>query len=62
MSYSRCVSRLANGLDRTDRDETRGRVHWVTLALGVLGGATLLLAFAWAVLIVYAWVTDGIGA
>jgi hypothetical protein len=37
MSYSRCVSRLANRLDRTDRDETRGRVHWVTLALGVLG-------------------------
>jgi hypothetical protein len=25
------------------------------------GGATLLLALAWAVLFVYAWVTDGIG-
>jgi hypothetical protein len=37
-------------------------VHWVTVALGVLGGATLLLALAWAVMIVYAWVTDGIGA
>lgn len=61
MSYSRCVSRLTRR-DRIDRDETRGRVHWVTIALGVLGGATLLLALVWAVMIAYTWVTDGIGA
>lgn len=54
-----CVSRPTK---RVDGDETRGRVHWVTVVLGVLGGAALLVALVWAVIIVYTWVTDGIGA
>jgi hypothetical protein len=42
--------------------EREGRVHWVTVALGILGGITLLIALLLAVLIAYTWATDGIGA
>jgi hypothetical protein len=47
---------------RVGRDEARGPVSWVSVALFVLGGITLLLALASALMIAYTWATDGIGA
>ena len=42
--------------------KTRPAVVVVTVALFALGGLTLLLALVVAVMIVYTWLTDGIGA
>jgi hypothetical protein len=47
---------------RIDRNEARGPVSWVTVALFILGGITLFIALASAVMIAYYWATDGIGA
>jgi hypothetical protein len=47
---------------RVGRDAALGPVSWVSVALFILGGITLLLALAAAVMIAYTWATDGIGA
>jgi hypothetical protein len=53
---------VSSSIDAPDVTERRGRVHWVTVALGVLVGITLLIALLWAIAIAYTWATDRIGA
>jgi hypothetical protein len=37
-------------------------VSWVSVSLFILGGITLVIALAAAVMIAYTWAADGIGA
>jgi hypothetical protein len=43
-------------------DPSRGRVHWVTIALGLLLAAASILVIGMLAMIIFTWVTDGIGA
>jgi hypothetical protein len=54
--------RLAADDPRLSAVEHRRASRWVTLILFALGGVTLLLALVATVMIVYTWLTDGIGA
>jgi hypothetical protein len=50
------------GQPKLSKVEHRRAATWVTLILFALGGLTLLLALVVTVMIVYTWLTDGIGA
>jgi hypothetical protein len=53
---------MSRPTDLEENDRARRPLSWVTIALLILGGCTLILALASAVVIAYTWLTDGIGA